>query len=240
MLTIVVLGSATPSLFSSNYIHFSKIHGYLATGTGLIIPINELMPVSCRIIAYVFLLDYLLRHILYRSFYIFFGGLECDWPLHCLCSPLCIERCPDTNPESCRSKKARYQLSHPSPTLSHPSPSLSHPSPSLSLPSLFLCQPSPSLSNPPSSISHPTPSLSHPSPSHSHPSPYRSLLLKFKIHYVICAIINTNEYFFIIKDKEILTHRICQYPLPVPHTGDPSIPLNQVHWDSIFTVCLLD
>ncbi len=39
------------------------------------------------------------------------------WPLLCLCRPFCIfERCLDSNPESCRSKQARYQLSHPTPT----------------------------------------------------------------------------------------------------------------------------
>ncbi len=38
------------------------------------------------------------------------------WPLLCLCRPFCMfERCRDSNPESCRSKQARYQLSHPSP-----------------------------------------------------------------------------------------------------------------------------
>jgi hypothetical protein len=58
--------------------------------------------------------------------------------------------------------------------------------------------------------------------------------LKFRTHYVIFTFIYTNEHFIIwyIKDKGILTHRTCQYPLPVPHTGVPSIPLNQVHLDS--------
>ncbi len=37
-------------------------------------------------------------------------------PLLCLCRSFCIcERCLDSNPESCRSKQERYQLSHPSP-----------------------------------------------------------------------------------------------------------------------------
>ncbi len=41
----------------------------------------------------------------------------------CLCSPFCIfERRLDSNPEWCRSKQARYQLIHQSPSLSHPSP----------------------------------------------------------------------------------------------------------------------
>jgi hypothetical protein len=44
------------------------------------------------------------------------------WPLLCLCRPFCIfVICLDSNPESCRSKQVRYQLSHPSPILSHPS-----------------------------------------------------------------------------------------------------------------------
>jgi hypothetical protein len=59
---------------------------------------------------------------LFTFFCIFFGGL--CWPLLCLCRPFCIcERCLHSNPESCRSKQARYQLSLPSPLLSHPSPS---------------------------------------------------------------------------------------------------------------------
>ncbi len=45
-------------------------------------------------------------------FLYFFGGLRTVcWPLHCLCRPFCIfQRCLDSNPECCRSKKARYQL----------------------------------------------------------------------------------------------------------------------------------
>jgi hypothetical protein len=40
------------------------------------------------------------------------------WPILCLCRTFCIfERCLDSNPESCRSKQVRYQLSHPSPSL---------------------------------------------------------------------------------------------------------------------------
>jgi hypothetical protein len=47
----------------------------------------------------------------------FWRAREC-WPLLCFCRPFCIsDRCLDSNPESCRSKKARYQLSHPSPYL---------------------------------------------------------------------------------------------------------------------------
>ncbi len=54
------------------------------------------------------------------SFCIFFWRARVCWPLHCLCRPFCIfERCLDTNLESCRSKQARYQLSHPSPWGSH-------------------------------------------------------------------------------------------------------------------------
>jgi hypothetical protein len=43
--------------------------------------------------------------------------------LLCLCRPFCIfERCLDSNPESCRSKQARYLLSHPSPFPEHQIP----------------------------------------------------------------------------------------------------------------------
>jgi hypothetical protein len=45
-------------------------------------------------------------------FNIFFGvgvGVLVCWPLLCLCRPFCIiERCLDSNPESCCSKQARY------------------------------------------------------------------------------------------------------------------------------------
>ncbi len=56
--------------------------------------------------------------------YFFFWQARMCWPLLCLCGPFCIfERCLDSNPESCRSKQARYQLSHPSPwPTNHPSP----------------------------------------------------------------------------------------------------------------------
>jgi hypothetical protein len=38
------------------------------------------------------------------------------WQLRCLCRPFCIfERCLNSNTESCLSKQALYQLSHPSP-----------------------------------------------------------------------------------------------------------------------------
>jgi hypothetical protein len=46
------------------------------------------------------------------------------WPLLFLCRPFCIERCLDANPESWRSKQARYQYSQPSPKLATPSPNL--------------------------------------------------------------------------------------------------------------------
>jgi hypothetical protein len=43
---------------------------------------------------------------------IFWWAIMC-WPLLCLCRPFCIfERCLDSNPESCRSKQVRYELSH--------------------------------------------------------------------------------------------------------------------------------
>ncbi len=44
-------------------------------------------------------------------------------PTLLMCRPFCMfERCLDSNPESCLTKQARYQLSHPSPMISHPSP----------------------------------------------------------------------------------------------------------------------
>ncbi len=42
--------------------------------------------------------------------YLFWWARVC-WPLLCLCRPFCR-----FEPESCRRKQARYQLSHPSPT----------------------------------------------------------------------------------------------------------------------------
>jgi hypothetical protein len=51
----------------------------------------------------------------YYIFCIFLWWATVCWPLLCLCRPFCIfERCLDLNPESCRSKLARYQLSNPS------------------------------------------------------------------------------------------------------------------------------
>jgi hypothetical protein len=47
--------------------------------------------------------------------YIFWRVTVC-WQLLCICRSFCIfERCLDSNPESCRSKQARHQLSNPSP-----------------------------------------------------------------------------------------------------------------------------
>ncbi len=49
-------------------------------------------------------------------FVYFFRRAKVCWPLICWCRPICIfERCLDSNPESCRRKQARYQLSQPSP-----------------------------------------------------------------------------------------------------------------------------
>ncbi len=58
---------------------------------------------------------------------------------HLFMSPILyiFERCLDSNPESCRSKQARYQLSHSSPCLANHLPTeppislLSHLSPNL-------------------------------------------------------------------------------------------------------------
>jgi hypothetical protein len=46
------------------------------------------------------------------------------WLLLCLCRLFCIFEMSGFEPESCHSKQARYQLSHPSPLLSHQSPYL--------------------------------------------------------------------------------------------------------------------
>ncbi len=63
--------------------------------------------------------------------YIFWRARVCR-PLLCLCRSFMIfEGCLDSNPEYCRSKLARYRLSHPSPYLSHPSPYLATHSPDL-------------------------------------------------------------------------------------------------------------
>ncbi len=65
-------------------------------------------------------------------FLIFWRARVC-WLLLCLCRPFCMfERCLDSNPESCRSKHACYQLSQPFPYLAtRPISLLSHPSPCL-------------------------------------------------------------------------------------------------------------
>jgi hypothetical protein len=73
-----------------------------------------------------------------KVFCIFFGRVIVCWLLLCLCRQFRIfERCLDSNSESCRSKQARYQLSHPSLPylathllLSHPSPNVAILSPS--------------------------------------------------------------------------------------------------------------
>ncbi len=45
---------------------------------------------------------------------VFFNGARVCWPFFCKCRPFGIfERCLDSTPKSCRSKQARYQLSHP-------------------------------------------------------------------------------------------------------------------------------
>jgi hypothetical protein len=55
-----------------------------------------------------------------KLFKIFFGGQECVGHSFALCRPFCVfERRLVSNPEGYRSKQARYQLSHPSPSLSH-------------------------------------------------------------------------------------------------------------------------
>jgi hypothetical protein len=65
------------------------------------------------------------RSSMYLTFFKFFGGLESVDFSFCLCCPFCIfEICLDSNPENCRSKQARCQLSHPSTYLATHLPSL--------------------------------------------------------------------------------------------------------------------
>jgi|688.fasta_scaffold308345_1 hypothetical protein len=48
----------------------------------------------------------------------FFGGIDCvGHSFACVAHFVSFERCLDSNPDSCRSKQASYQLSHPSPFL---------------------------------------------------------------------------------------------------------------------------
>ncbi len=52
--------------------------------------------------------------LVYLLFYIFWRASMC-WSLLCLCRPFMIfEGCLNSNSECCRSKRARYQLNHPS------------------------------------------------------------------------------------------------------------------------------
>ncbi len=50
-----------------------------------------------------------------NTIFLLFWRARVCWLLLCFCRPFCIlARCLDSKPESCRSKKARYKLSHPS------------------------------------------------------------------------------------------------------------------------------
>jgi hypothetical protein len=94
--------------------------------------------------------------------FIFFWRARVCRPLLRLCRPFMIfEGCLDSNPECCRSKLARYRLSHPSQyRLSHPSQNrLSHPTPND-----LATHPSTDLATHPYRLSHPSLRLSHPSP----------------------------------------------------------------------------
>ncbi len=60
-----------------------------------------------------------------QALYFFFGGLEYDGHSFAYGAHFMIFKgCLDSNSECCRCKRARYQLSYPSPSLSHPSPCL--------------------------------------------------------------------------------------------------------------------
>jgi len=81
---------------------------------------------------------FFVKLIFLNIFYIFFWRARVCWPFLCLCRLFCnFGRCLDLNPESCRSKQARYQLSLPSPYLATHLPTkppislLSHPSPNV-------------------------------------------------------------------------------------------------------------
>ncbi len=55
-------------------------------------------------------------HLRKEWFFCMFWRTRVCWPLLCSCRLFCIfEICLDSNPESCRSKQARYQISHPIP-----------------------------------------------------------------------------------------------------------------------------
>jgi len=73
-----------------------------------------------------------LLQISFKSFLYIFLAVRVCWPLLCFCLPFRIfERCLDSNSESCCTKQALYQLSHPSPYLAtHLLTLLSYPSPS--------------------------------------------------------------------------------------------------------------
>ncbi len=61
-----------------------------------------------------------------RIIFLFFWRASLCWPLLCSCRPFCIfESCLVSNPESCRSKQARYQ---PEPPIFHYQRTVSHPS----------------------------------------------------------------------------------------------------------------
>ncbi len=96
-------------------------------------------------------------------------------PLHTMCPFMIFEGCLNSNSECCSSKRAGYQLSHPSIYLTTHPPCLATRPPTLP-PIPLLCHPYPDLA-----FSHPSPLLGHPSPylaTHpripllSHPSPY--------------------------------------------------------------------
>ncbi len=83
--------------------------------------------------------------------YIFWGGLECVAHSFANVAHFAnFQRCLDSNPESCCSKEARYQLSHPSPTQPLNSPNLaSHPVASYSSKTFLIHSPPPPPTLPP-------------------------------------------------------------------------------------------
>ncbi len=98
----------------------------------------------------------------------------------------------------CRSKQARYQLSHSCPWLSHPSPWLSQPSPWLS---------------------QPTPWISHPSPllGHGHSSPWESYTTKKRCicDKILLQCLHIDGLMFTAAVRNIFLW-ICPFKVPSP------------------------
>ncbi len=85
--------------------------------------------IICNFVKFVATLKVMTTNFFSFFFCKFFWRARVCRPLLCVCRPFMIfEGCLDSNPEYCRSKLARYRLSHPSLLLSHPSLYFFHPS----------------------------------------------------------------------------------------------------------------